>query len=163
MKEKCDVILREPLNGWGYNDTKSIACSCISVKQAMKYVRSIASKGQIPEDSCLYKIIADLQFTNSAQILLSHDECIQCGDIKQKESGKLDITVIMTNGRKCSRTHCFENIRNGKCIDKFVIDIIGKKFFPEQYKNKNTRRRNNNIKNNYTGNYKRQYYFIFGL
>ena len=134
-------MLREPLSGWGYNDTKSIACGCISVNQAKKYIRTIASEHTIPEGSCLYCIKAEFDFASTAKTQLSRNELVKQGDIKQTEVGRLDITVSMINGRKCSRTKCFENIRNGKCTDKFMIDIIGKKFFPEQYKDTKTKQR----------------------
>ena len=139
MVKRYDVVITETNEGWGYSDIKRLYCPEMSVRQIQKYLRGLENVGKIPGDSCVYCINAQFVHSDSEAISLSRNQLRQ-PQLSERASGELQITIQRTNGKKCHSQNCFANIQNGKCIDKFMIDVIGKKFFAEKYKNTQTQK-----------------------
>ena len=93
----------------------------------------------IPKDSCLYNMYVQFYkkyITNgmSNQTPMewerSFEYKLQIEFCNPGQYGKCDLSYNPL-------AHCFENIKNGLCRDKYAISVIGQIFFPEKYKNKN--------------------------
>ena len=139
MTKKYDVNVINVVDGWGHSSMEYMDCGKMSAKQMKDYVKEIAAKKIIPQSSCVHHICALCNVRDSISTILWHDQ----NTLKPQKfnSGALDIHITMVNHRNCTRQDCFNNIKNGKCTDEFVIDIIGKKFFADRYPNANTKQR----------------------
>ena len=125
MTKKYDVNVINVVDGWGHSSMEYMDCGKMSAKQMKDYVKEIAAKKIIPQSSCVHHICALCNVRDSISTILWHDQ----NTLKPQEfnSGALDIHITMVNHRNCTRQDCFNNIKNGKCTDEFVIDIIGKR------------------------------------
>ena len=133
MKEKkYDVTISEPNDGWGYFAPLAIYCNPMTVKEIQDYLDIVAKNRTIPIDSCLYQMNTHIQHCGCIDVLLSRNNS-NIESTKKDYSSYMKISVQMTNSRKCPREKCLENIKYGKCTDKFMIDIIGKQFFADKY------------------------------
>lgn len=131
--KKYDVEVTNTIEGWGYSSTERLECGKMSATQIKKYLKEISEYSNIPDDSCIHHIYAMYCAKDSMSTTLCRN-CTQQSGTNESNYGSLQLHVFLTNGKKCNRHDCFNNIQNGKCTDKFVIDIIGKKFFSKQYK-----------------------------
>lgn len=133
MKEKkYDVTISEPNDGWGCFAPLAIYCNPMTVKEIQDYLDIVAKNKTIPIDSCLYQMNTHIQHCGCIDVLLSRNN-FDIESTKKDYSSYMKISVQMTNSRKCPREKCLENIKYGKCTDKFMIDIIGKQFFTDKY------------------------------
>lgn len=87
----------------------------------------------IPKASCLQSLNAckkniETQSTIRGAAAEEHNTCI-----------KHELTIsLVTDFKKCGnhKHDCVFNLMNGKCTDPYVIENIGKKFFPNAYAKK---------------------------
>lgn len=134
MEKKFDVILNHSRFGYGKNN--SLYCGLLTRDQIKQYLDELATKKIVPEYSCAHHLSAVFSNKETAHVFLERKSTPQ--DI-QKESDTGCLNLYMTNmTNKCSGC-CFENIKNGKCIDQFIIKTIGEKFFADKYKNEKQR------------------------
>ncbi len=108
-------------------------CGQMSWTQIKKYIEFLSAH-PIPDDSCVYDIetSAALNFYNER----GHRPISLDAPYMAKPSQVL-IHINMTSHKDCAPDHCLTNIANGKCHDEYVIKTIGRKFFADQYKQKN--------------------------
>ena len=120
--------------------TNSANCGCVSLSKIRKYLQEISDKAFIPSDSCLYAFYANFCSCDYTKVYLKHnstaDNCPEKTSVKE-----LNINFSLKNKHTCCSLDCVNNICTGKCTDSFVTEIIGKKFFPEKYKNEQTKQR----------------------
>jgi len=123
----------------------SILGSPMSMPQVEKYLQQL-SKKHMPCDSCIDELRA--YFTNKDDIKLSLSglkSSWRAGNapIKKTENHSASFSIYLTLMRpyKCKSEDCLDNIKNGTCRDKLVIDLIGKKFFAEKYNDVNEKQR----------------------
>ena len=140
MAERYEVALTQTSEGWGYCDTKTLPCGFMSKDQITKYLNELAQKEEIPEESCLYDVSARFHAYQSHDVSLVRNRTNETIS-REKDSGGLYIQIRRVNCSKCPYQDCFENIQNGKCIDPFAIDIIGKKFFAKKYIDEKTQQK----------------------
>ena len=93
---------------------------------------------KIPEESCISSINAYFRSKDNISLYITRDRShIPTED----NSGNFTIYIENINGCKCSTRNCMNNLADGKCTDRFVIEKIGKKFFADKYKDENTKQR----------------------
>ncbi len=99
------------------------------------YLRRIDSK-ILPTDGCLDSIQVDaFSSSNAKSCMLLRDLPFNAGITKFNALPKLVIRITPEGHKDCNKTNtCVYNIVNGLCLDKFVIENIGKVFFADKYK-----------------------------
>lgn len=128
--------------GNGYCDVKTLPCGPISESELEAYIKELVKHGSVPESSCLYCFNFDFHTTTRKRIFLSNKKTSNKHDVLHEEySDGLSIEIKLKNRHKCSPNNpfhdihdvCFQNIRDGKCSDNFVREIIGKYLFKDKY------------------------------
>lgn len=137
MQHKYDVHLTIATDG---DLGLTLNCNRMFKGQIEKYIYDIADKNKVPQESCVYRVGASFNDITSIHTHISHDS-EQTADSVETSMGALDINVLRKNDCKCSKYQCLYNLASGKCNDPFMIDIIGKKFFPDKYKTIKTKQR----------------------
>ncbi len=129
-KKTYNVFIRNISPAWSYCDTDflQIICEPMTKKETDKIFQKAAHYRQIPEKSCVYGM--SLFFNDK---LTKSFSVGQKNKIDENSSAGLDIHIQMKNCYKCSRENCFHNVRDGKCTDEFVIDLIGTTLFKDKY------------------------------
>ena len=112
----------------------SMFCGTKTQKEIEKFIRDLSAKKILPKDTCIYQIYAHFHNTEKIDAYLLHNISNMDTPCKEHDSS-LEI-CIHKQEQKCSSKDCFYNIQNGKCVDPFVIDTIGKKFFANKYNDK---------------------------
>ena len=121
-------------------EANSFNSGWLSMAQIEEYIQEILSKKHVPIDSCVFSIEAEFNSTQRLKATLRHGQAFENYSHKETKGG-LNVSFILKNGRKCDSYKCLDNICTGKCTDKFMIEVIGKKFFPQQYKDTNTKQK----------------------
>ena len=128
-------------NNGGYPEgPDTLRCGCVSANKINKCLDKIHDFGFVPETSCVYDINAQFSDVTTRCVSLSYNDS-SAEKSTENHVGELSVFLRMRGGRRCPRFVCFRNIETGKCTDPFVVQVIGKHFFPDQYKNKNTKQR----------------------
>lgn len=107
-------------------------CS-LSENKIKAYLRELSAR-RIFDESCICSMHARFYNYNNIETNLVVEPATR-NNPTESHSGALEIRICNRNGCKCSAHDCPDNIANGKCTDKFVTEIIGKKFFGNKYKN----------------------------
>ena len=128
--KKYNIDLVNNISGWCYSDTIRLHCAFWSTEQIEKYLNELSTTTNIPRKSCFCDLYAHFNACHDTKVMM---RSISPTAIEDISNGELNINIIFKNWHNCLRKDCFENIKSGKCTDKFVIDIIGKKFFPNEY------------------------------
>ena len=134
MERRYPVFVIEENDDWGHHDVNMLPCATMSLKQIKKYLQDLDTAGQIPVGSCIYRMSAAFNYTNSKTVTLSYEQS-QNTQNPEKELGSLQIHITRSSAKKCPNRDCFANIQNGRCTDEFMINVIGKKFFARKYTN----------------------------
>lgn len=120
--------------------TEPMDCGSLPMQEINQYLARLSAKKNIPRNSCVRQFKARFENQESATVYLCHEQ--QCPNAPHREeSGRLNLYMTNKNNSKCNGHDCFNNIRNGKCTDAFVIEIIGKEFFENKYDNTNQKQR----------------------
>jgi len=143
MEKKYDVILNYSACAGASNaGIEPLHCGSLTKQQIKQYLQELARQKQMSFYSCPNHFTAHFENKESLSVYLSH--MYTCPDAPREES-KGQLNLYMTNHSndtsKCSYRDCFNNIKNGKCTDAFIIENIGKKFFADKYQNNNTKQR----------------------
>ena len=134
IQKKYDVMLDYSCFGSG-SSIEPLYCGSLTIEQIENYLRELTTKKMIARDSCAHHLTANFVNKESLSVFLARG--CQCPDAPYKESvGRLNLYMTNMNNCKCPYRDCFNNIRAGKCVDPFVIDTIGKKFFANKYNDK---------------------------
>ena len=141
MEKKYDVILNySACAGASNGGVEPLHCGSMTMEQIKQYLQELATKKTISPYSCPNHFTAHFENKESLSVYLSHH--YDCPDTPSKET-KGCLNLYMTNHAstgiytsKCYYRDCFNNIKNGKCTDAFIIETIGKKFFADKYKDK---------------------------
>lgn len=122
MKAKWDVTLQyktpEP--------QQTFLVGCVSENRATKYFRTLSAIRKLPEDTCLDDM------TLYRMTLLR---------FPMFEHKQFHINFTTIPRCKCPAEECLRNLCAGECTDEFVIEHIGKMFFPDKYKDKQIKQR----------------------
>ena len=96
------------------------------------------SEQNIPFGSCINHI--SMHFNNRDEVSVNNGITDQ---IQTKENHFTDLNICydLVNACHCPTANCLNNIANGKCRDKFIIELIGKNFFADKYVNTNEKQR----------------------
>ena len=105
-----------------------------------KYIYDISDMNMIPKESCIHRIGVCFNDITTMQTSLSQDPEQSVYPIESYMGG-LDINILRKHKCKCSQYQCCYNLVTGECTDPFMIDIVGKKFFPDKYKTIRTKQR----------------------
>jgi len=139
MSRKYDVILKYGYFGSGSN-IDSLNCGSLAEYKITQYLHELTTTKIIPDDSCVRYLSAKFVNKYSAEVSLSRN--YQCPNApREAKSGDFVVCMTNMNNCKCCERDCFNNIKNGKCTDPFVIENIGKKFFADKYKENNQKQR----------------------
>ena len=111
----------------------TLHCGCMSEIEIGRLLQKIAKWKMLPATSCINHINAHFKVATTKHVLLSQYRPTTNYPI-EKLVGGLDIFILTKHDCKCPKTDCVCNIASGKCTDKILIEILGKQFFPEQYK-----------------------------
>ena len=146
LQVKHNIMLRDFDNDWLLDkkplscgtmsgkevlDKKPLSCGTMSGKEVLEYLEGLSNIDKIPQDSCVTSFDAGLYY--SKMTFINTSEKI----IKEwVHDLKIDLRYKPEHECRCKRDDCFKNIESGKCIDPFMIEHVGKKFFAEKYQNK---------------------------
>ena len=126
------------------NYTKTFGTAKLNKYEMTAYAASLAGK-EIPNDSCLKKLY--IEQTNTTSTIMRKG--VQPEEHQSKNIDRLAIRPILdVDTVKCDAAKqiasewntpaielaCADAIAKGKCVDPFVIENIGIKFFPNMYK-----------------------------
>lgn len=132
--KQYNIDLVNTVSGWDYSTTNRLRCASWSEKQIEKYLRELSAFGCAPKESCFFTVNARFYENSEIKVILpSFFARKPVPGIRDESDGGMDINIKFKNSHKCPCEDCFKNIQSGKCTDKFVIDIIGKKFFTDNY------------------------------
>jgi len=136
MEKKYDVILNySACAGASNGGVEPLHCGSMTMEQIKQYLQELAAKKTISHYSCPNHLTAHFENKESLSVYLSHH--YDCPNTPSAETkGQMNLYITNNSESKCSYHDCFNNIKNGKCIDPFVIENIGKKFFADKYKDK---------------------------
>ena len=138
-QKKYDIRLHYAWFAHG-SSIEAMDCGSLPAQEIKKYLNRLATKKSLAKDSCVRHFKARFENTESASVYLCHEN--QCPNAPQtEESGRLNLYMTNKNNSKCSGHDCLNNIRNGKCTDAFIVEIIGKEFFENKYDNTNQKQR----------------------
>lgn len=121
MAKKSNVFLKTPYN---YHAGEVKPCGYLQIGEMSEFFAQIKN-AKIPSESCIAAI-----YTSIASTALTIR-----GKNTQNNAEELIIDIYPTN-QKCKirdGKNCIKCIASGKCRDKFVIDLIGKKLFADKY------------------------------
>ena len=135
-KKLYEVNVTDATDGWGCCDVNTLNCGHMTLNDIKKHLNDIAHISRIPQTSCLYNMHARLFTINGIDVKLARPGSPSATGKTTNNSVHIDISVKIKNGCKCSNGSCFQNISAGKCTDDFMINIIGKRFFADKYKQK---------------------------
>ena len=124
MAKKSNVFLSSAYNIYGLSECKQ--CGFMDTNTLNEYWKELQNT-QIPVSSCLCALATD--FSKTTQI--------NKGD-KKNTHARLIVSVWPV-APKCTISDCAKCttcITTGKCMDEFVINLIGKKLFAEKYQGK---------------------------
>ena len=124
MKQAYEVVIRD--------DNGSISCGDMYVTYIKQYLHNLSKNNFIPADSCVYDINARFFQYDESKVHLQR-RYIQ-NRLSEDSAACLQIHVRNTIRQKCPES-CLRNIQDGKCTDKFMINNVGKIFFPDKYNN----------------------------
>ena len=141
MEKKYDVILNYSCFAGAPNGgVEPLHCGSLTEQQVKQYLQELAAQKKISFYSCPNHFTAHFENKESSSVYLS--SMYTCPDAPCEER-KGCLNLYMTNHAsagmytsKCHYRDCFNNIRNGKCTDAFIIENVGKKFFADKYKDK---------------------------
>jgi len=129
-----EIIYAKTINGKFESRTERIPVTFLPHAELLEYYTKIDTT-PIPKDSCIYnlyttlykKIIINAMPNENPMEWERHQKhMLNIQFCDPGEYGKCDLSYNPL-------AHCFENIKNGLCRDKYVIQNIGKIFFPDKY------------------------------
>ena len=129
-----EIIYAEMINGRFESHIERIPVASLSHSELLTYYTKIDTT-PIPKDSCIYnlyttlykKIIINAMSNETPMEWERHQKhMLNMQFCNPGKWGKCDLSYNPL-------AHCFENIKNGLCRDKYVIQNIGKIFFPDKY------------------------------
>ena len=129
---KYDVAIIDRHDDDGYLNPIALRCNPMTKPEIQNYLDTISKHKNIPYDSCLADIDIRLEYSGNMAMHLSRDSN-GVNSNKKDYASDMKIFVQTVHDRDCPRQECLNNIQNGKCTDRFVIDIIGKQFFADKY------------------------------
>ena len=106
MERRYPVFVIEENDDWGHHDVNMLPCATMSLKQIKKYLQDLATAGQIPVGSCIYRMSAAFNYTNSKTVTLSYEQS-QNTQNPEKELGSLQIHITRSSAKKCPNRNCF--------------------------------------------------------
>lgn len=124
MAKKSNVFLKTSYN---YHAGEVKPCGYLQIGEMSEFFAQIKN-AKIPSESCIAAIYTSI--TSTALTMR--------GKNTQNNAEEFIIDIYPTN-QQCkikNKTNCPKCIASGKCRDKFVIDLIGKKLFAEKYQGK---------------------------
>jgi len=130
-----DKKYKVTLEGWGMHSAKEIlTCgSTLTEKEAKQYLKDLVKTfNQAPKKSCF--VCMEAQFSKKETKSFSFVSAYPYKNPIQKTCSKA-LELHLASCLNCTDTErkCLNNIKNGKCPDKFIVELIGKRFFPAQY------------------------------
>lgn len=136
MEKKFDVILNySACAGASNGGIEPLHCGSMTIEQIKQYLQELATKKTLSFYSCPNHFTAHFENKESLSVYMSHH--YDCPATPREESkGCLNLYMTNHGKNKCSYRDCFNNIKNGKCTDSFIIENIGKKFFADKYQDK---------------------------
>lgn len=98
-----------------------------------KYLKELSENyAEIPKNSCLYSFYAGFNAYDDMTVNLGN-QWNSNNNFSEVSGGCMNVRIYIKGCSKCHQSKCINNIKNGKCVDDFVCEIIGKKLFPDQY------------------------------
>ena len=127
------TIIRPSTSNNGYD----IKAGTLTESQITQYLAELSAKGNVPEKSCIKRMFANMNTDITIYLSGAADKDHR----SNRHNGKLNVFSFIKSDSLCSAKNCAKAIKTGKCTDKFVIETIGKKFFADKYKDKQTKQR----------------------
>jgi len=136
MAKRYEITL---IDGSYAQQMDAICCGSMPLTKTKKYLQELSKIQDIPQESCLYSVDAKLYNTDNTRVYFNRE--YPSAKTDNVVIHRLQLTVCNRTGQKCVHGNCFKNISQGKCTDKFMIEIIGKKLFADKYKDNNSKQR----------------------
>ena len=143
MEKKYDVILNYSACAGAtiavanatHCGIEPMCCGSLTEQQIKQYLQKLARQKQMSLYSCPNHFTAHFENTESLSVYLS-PRYNSPDSPREENKGRLNLYMTNNSNSKCHYRDCFNNIRNGKCTDAFIIENVGKKFFADKYKDK---------------------------
>lgn len=129
--------MAELSDGCGHDTPIVISSKKMTEQEITSFLNYIKKITHIPPYSCLYGMDVQVQSMNTVDISLTRSD--KTNKFQQNNFKYMVISFEMKTSRMCPREKCLHNIKNGKCTDEFIADIIGEKLFPTKYLNAKTK------------------------
>ena len=124
------------LESWGAHSlTSPVTCdSLLTEKESKKYLKSLSDAfKQVPITSCFLCMEAQFAKKETTSVYFNRSGSKDNGKIKKARSSGLELHLATYLDCTNTEKKCLDNIKEGKCRDTFVIELIGKKLFPTKY------------------------------
>lgn len=106
------------------------ALSWTEIKQ---YLQNLSTH-PIPDNSCAYDIEISSNANNAIIFYNERGHAPIISDAhKPHPASNVHVQMNMTSHQNCGTTHCLDNIKAGKCCDKYIIETLGTKLFADKY------------------------------
>ena len=113
--------------------TEIVELGSFKPTEMLGYAYKLTSLHKIPADSCL----AEMTITKCENHQITLSKAPTDGEPEESCYSELNLRIVPQMTRQnCLATNpkqCVQFIAGGKCRDKFVVEHIGKKFFPDIY------------------------------
>lgn len=119
MAKKSNVFLRTP-NHFHAGEAKP--CGYWSPDEMTQFLEQLKNT-DVPHESCAFSVYATMH------------QNISSGQTYKTDKNYLTISIYPIN-QKCKirdTKNCIKCLASGKCMDEFVINLIGKKLFADKY------------------------------
>ncbi|MBO4625881.1 MAG: hypothetical protein J5679_01220 [Alphaproteobacteria bacterium] len=121
------------LDTWGTdpNKGKIASDSSLTEKEAKEYKKELlAALKHAPKTSCL--LCLEAAFSKTDSTIVSFNRTETNSTIDKTHSNNLELHLATRLHCTDTERKCLRNIKEGKCPDVFVAELIGKKFFAKE-------------------------------
>lgn len=130
MTQKTNVFLTAK----DIKDSEIIPLGHLTNTEIVGYTYALTNLHKIPSDSC----VSELSITKHENHQTTLSKKADTEDPETLAYNELSLGVVPQMTKKCcfasNAGQCIRFIAGGKCKDPFVVENIGKKFFPSLYK-----------------------------
>ena len=131
-----DKKYKVTLGNWGANPSTILLSSdsVLTEREAKRYLKDLAKEFRhIPATTCF--LCMETQFSKKETTSVSFNRNWKNNKVQKEKILSNSLELHLATCLNCTNTerNCLNNIKEGKCQDKFVIELIGKRFFSTKY------------------------------